>query len=1406
MADRPDPGADSGADSKADAAAASGRPAPRGADPASTECPRCGQPITPGVPHVCAAAMAPTEAVSLTAMAATRSQPVAPVPGSSAPLSARSGEAAVVRINPSAFVAGSDDDLTGTVISERYEVMSRLTQGGMGVVYQARHMLLDSVVALKVLLRGEDSDQQRFLREARLASKINHPNTVYISDFGVLPDGRTYLVMEYLSGKTLGSVLLQQGPKLDPLRACRIAVQIARGLQAVHDKGIVHRDLKPDNVFLLEQDGKQDFVKIVDFGIAKAAERGISVGDSQQVKPLSKQALAELEQSQRASGAAPQNITLAGTVMGTPGYMAPEQIQGLAQDARVDQYALGCLLYEMLSGQQVFLASGPMTLMLMHASDPVTPLRERLVDVPGGGAILDSLDQLVCRLLSKDPSERFASMTELAQALEREIELMQLQRGERTVVPAELVQSISQPPASLPSISQPPVEPPPFWKQPLLIALIGLSLIGVATAGAYWGLRQNRGPHGTDPSGVVLKPGELVALRKAALAVLTQQVQRSTDAAVVAGALTALGHSRDPQQRGLLEAVLSNAESDLARRGAAAEALGHLGDRSALPTLHKAIDGLGDAATVASSPEKANLRVSMAAALQKLGDARGDALLHEALRGADPAAGLRAALLLCSPGSDPLRQILQKALTLPQLPMALRWDVLACLGRLSDQSAKAQLRTQAGIDGPPAVGPAKEEQIAALAQLARLGDAQALAQLRTLASRRNVSQLLAAHELAQQEQDDGLTLFRDVLADTHAAPAAHQLAVAGLAAIGQPIDARSLGHALESLRTTAAEDASLDLQRQGLADAIVQIVAREPALLSRNSLDWARSAFVDRSWAAREAAAAVLADVKEADALRLLSALLRDGDAKVRQSAARALGRRSEPEAWQTLRGAYSDADVEVRREALRATERWIGTVALAKRGQVGAVSSSDVISTVKPLFDQGSAAEQVAAAAVLLRLSDKATADKVHAWRTAEDAGMRRLYFARVATEKDELLAGLKDPVLSVRLAAVERLAERHGDSVQKEALPVLQEAVRAGGVEAVAAFALLARLGDKSATAAADLQILSAPTSERMAAIEAMARLPHGQAVPLLLRAARDPEPLVRRLVAEVAADLGQEDSAGGPAPSHTSTPGVPVLRVLVTDVDPVVRSRAESLLGRLLQQSSSPERQAAIAELLQEVPATKSRPGEANDKTGQVPQPSAADGGTAGPNNDAGGVAGTSHPDGPQTADDGDAKATARPKPLAAEPFARAGLDAFSAHDLKKAQRLLEKANALCSRDRKHAAECAALTFETSYRLGQVYEQQKALPEAMAEYQKVLHAAPVPRGKADLHSGAQEGAKRLSSRLGQVIVRSASKAAGKKAAACDEVTMWMRPGPALVKVDGKLEPIEVRAQAVTKVGACP
>ena len=1176
----------------------------------------------------------------------------------------------------------------------------------------------------------------------------------------------------------------------------------------------MHRDLKPDNVFLLEQDGQQDFVKIVDFGIAKAAEHGISVADSGLVKPLSKEALAELTGAELASPTGGSNITMAGTVMGTPGYMAPEQIQGHKQDERVDQYALGCLLYEMLVGQPVFEANGPMTLMLKHAADPVTPPRERLSEV-GSPGLPDSLDALVCRLLSKEPRERFGSMTELAQALEREIEIMQIQRGERTVVPTALVHSISQPPASLPPQSVPPVAsptpPPPTLRgllsNPIAIGIAGLVLIAVAMGGALWGLRQ-RTPGAGRSNEDNIPSAELLSLRRSALALLQKQSQpapeaaagSASDPALIPGALLGLGQSRDPQQRPILEAVLKNAGAEPAQRQAAAEALAGLGDRGALPALNEALQSLP---SPPPTREQAELRLAIAVTLRQLGDARGQGVLQEALSASDPATALRAALALCSPQPAALRQVLDTALAAPGLPAPLRLEALSCLSRLGDASGKARLQDLAGLrDGQPAAsaGEITEEKLAAIAHLAQLRDAAAEALLKTLATRRGSLQLVAAHELSRLDSEEVLPLLRSMASDAQAATAARQLALAGLAHVGRPSDARRLASLLPAAAGSSG-NSERDPLSQGAAIAIVQIAAREPSLLSRGGLSWARSAYLDASWSTREAAATVLADTSGSDALRLLTALLGDADSKVRVSAARALGRRREPEALALLKSALNDSDSEVRREALRSMDRLVVALSLAKRGQVGAVSASEIGAIVKTLFESGSASEQVAAAGVLLRLADKGALDRVQGWKSAEDPAMRRMYLSRVATDRSELLAGLKDSVLAVRLAAAERLTELPGDAVKKEALPVLQEAVRAGGVEAVAAFALLARLGEQKVPATAEGALFSGSTGDRMAAIESLGRLPPRQAVPLLLRAAGDPEPLLRRMVAEVAADLGET----GQAASGELAPGVPVLRLLVSDSDAVVRARAESLLGRLLQQSSVGSQQAGLADLLDEEVAQERsrksassppRPHDEAPSDGGPPADAAASG--APPANTANATT-TDDPAGTEGK-----TAAAKPKPLAAEPFARAGLAAYADKDFKKAQKLLEKVHSLCSRERKGVSECAALTFETSLRLGQIYEQQKALPEAMGEYQKVLHSPSVPRGKAGLRSEAQDAAGRLANRLGQVIVRGAGR--GKRAATCEETTMWMRPGPALIKVDGKLEPIEVRAQAVTKVGSCP
>jgi serine/threonine protein kinase len=283
-------------------------------------------------------------------------------------------------------VEESGDPLLGKIIAGRYRVVSLIGEGGMGRVYLAEQKMGAATrkVAIKTLHPELSADPQlvaRFHRECETVIELHHPNTIQFYDFGELEDRTLYVVMEFIEGAALASIL-EAGP-LDPTRADRIIIQICGSLHEAHQRGIVHRDLKPDNVLLTNRGGQMDFVKVLDFGIAKRSE-----AEDQSKTKLTKQ----------------------GMVLGTPPYMSPEQFSGQQLDARSDIYSLGIMAYEMLSGRLPFDGKTPWEWATKHLTAVPAPLE---LD-PRGASLPPNKRSAIMRALAKDRDQRHATVMEFS--------------------------------------------------------------------------------------------------------------------------------------------------------------------------------------------------------------------------------------------------------------------------------------------------------------------------------------------------------------------------------------------------------------------------------------------------------------------------------------------------------------------------------------------------------------------------------------------------------------------------------------------------------------------------------------------------------------------------------------------------------------------------------------------------------------------------------------------------------------------------------------------------------------------------------------------------------------------------------------------------------------------------------
>jgi eukaryotic-like serine/threonine-protein kinase len=278
------------------------------------------------------------------------------------------------------------DQRIGQVVGDKYLIRRLLGEGGMGTVYEARHQVVGRRFAIKFLRAQFAEEAQmlaRFRREAQAAGALENENIAAVTDFGSATDGSPYIVMEYLDGSDLAKLLRENGP-LPVGRAVGAVIQACRGLNAAHDSGIVHRDLKPENLFVCKRGDGSDLIKVLDFGIAKLRKPDVTDDLS----------------------------TETGMALGTPYYMSPEHAQGSKDiDHRTDIYALGVILYELLSGRRPHDGEGYNAAIVQIATQPPTPLQSLRPDLPA------PLHAVISRALARDPEQRFASAAELADAL-----------------------------------------------------------------------------------------------------------------------------------------------------------------------------------------------------------------------------------------------------------------------------------------------------------------------------------------------------------------------------------------------------------------------------------------------------------------------------------------------------------------------------------------------------------------------------------------------------------------------------------------------------------------------------------------------------------------------------------------------------------------------------------------------------------------------------------------------------------------------------------------------------------------------------------------------------------------------------------------------------------------------------
>ncbi len=1319
---------------------------------AATACAACGEPLSGPLPHVCI-----NDRVT-----APKNPP------------SDQGDAPSTKEPPS----GMQD---GQVIGDKYQIIGRLSEGGMGTVYRARHRTLGTQLAIKVVKNDGDSQfGRRFAQEALLASSVQHPNIIYLLDFGSLPDGRSYLVMEFLQGRTLTDAI-RQGP-MDVARACVIALQLVRGIAAVHQKGIVHRDLKPDNVFLLEQDGVSDLVKIIDFGIAKRAKAG---GPDGTPPPLPEPSyLATSSGAKKADEPVDlATLTRVGALLGTPGYMAPEQIRGMRVDARTDQYAIGCILYKMLTGRAPYESKSAAELMAMHLMDQPRPVQELRPqhDIPPG------LAAIVMRLLAKKPDERFVDLSVVEAGLVTELN----QLGERgnlvtvkipglRVSGSNLTTGPIAAPIAAPEPAAAPAPAPPWFRTrrgPL--AAGGAALLLLVLLGLLW--RR----WGGDQTPTV---ADLLQFRQRAIAQLSQDL-RDSDAEVRLLALCALGASHDSIALPILSVIAQGSGSDR-ERSTALLAIGELGDRAGVAVL-------------ASQLARAQVPMVAEAAAQALlviGDSRGTDYFAQRFEGKSGETALRSAVRLCEHGHVAAANKLAQLLSEKRLPEHLELDALTCLARAGSVRAIDQLRSilPNGPDALPKDPAVAARVLNSAERLAKLGHAEGVDFLLHTAQGNGRLKLQAARLLASPLDRRMLPFLRTSLAASTLSPDERSVVIAGLSDSGDSSDLRALWQWAQATQPTVVRIAA--------ASAILQISAMAPNLRTHSDLQHARAGLLDSNWMVRHSAVPLLERNDEAEALSLLGQALKDEKGQVRARAMQVISRSGSKEALRLIETALRSEQHDVRQAALSAVMQVARTAY-----RQGGSNAATVRKWLLKLSKSDNAAQQAAADAGRLLLGEPERWNDLRQQRSSTDPLLRVLLAQSTVDDRAVLGELLSDPVQAVRLAAALRLAALK----DRRGLAELRGAMEQGGATSVHAEAALRSLGDPP-TGKDSLQRLheSASIEERMALVETAGSLPSGDAMALLSEAAHDTEPYVRRLAAEIVAEASVAGDLG---------PKLAILAHLSSDPSPMVRTRAAALLSQLLHQSPShdkPHAKPAVAAIARTFSPSEA-PSPAPPPTPAVAEPALP------------GELSVSAGNPTLFRIDGQAwqRTPVRPIKLSAGPHrvrslstqqtvevpaggslllevpespfeqgVRAARESLAKGDGRRSVKLLEKARAGCAVNGELASPCRAIQTEAAYLLGSVYEADERWGDAVAQYQQATKGSGEVIGRIDFSVEAEAALKRLLPRVGRVLV---PQQKGRK---CVEVTIWMTAGKHEVVVSGKKTEVTVRPGTTVLAGECP